>query len=110
MLDATELGSYGLKSFENVTPVVGSSMSGFPPFAAVPEDAGLQATARTTATVPTIAVNALPFIRCVTSLSHRPQVDGALLLDTGVSLPSLTSPVGAGRAVRPPAVRLARRG
>src|SRR5207247_1848270 len=31
MLDETELESYGLKSCEKVTPVVGSAMSGFPP-------------------------------------------------------------------------------
>jgi len=31
MLDATEFGSWGLKSFEKVTPVVGSAISGFPP-------------------------------------------------------------------------------
>src|SRR5713101_9882604 len=31
MLDATEFESYGLKSCENVTPVVGSAMSGLPP-------------------------------------------------------------------------------
>src|SRR6476646_8985975 len=31
MLDETEFESYGLKSWENVTPVVGSAMSGLPP-------------------------------------------------------------------------------
>ena len=31
MLDETELESYGLKSCEKVTPVVGSAMSAFPP-------------------------------------------------------------------------------
>src|SRR5712691_12585438 len=33
MLDETELESYGLKSCEKVTPVVGSAMSAFPPVA-----------------------------------------------------------------------------
>jgi hypothetical protein len=37
MLDETELVSYGLKSCEKVTPVVGSAISGLPPPDADPE-------------------------------------------------------------------------
>ena len=61
MLDATELLSYGLKSSENVTPVVGSAISGFPPEAVVGV-VWLQPTAMSSAAIPTRLVKTLRFI------------------------------------------------
>jgi hypothetical protein len=63
MLDETELGSYGLKSFENVTPVVGSAMRGFPPDAVgvFEVEPRLQAATARVA-IPSSPVNALRFI------------------------------------------------
>src|SRR5690242_20686938 len=46
MLDETELLSYGLKSSEKVTPVVGSAMSGLPPGALFDVDCWHAPTAR----------------------------------------------------------------
>src|ERR1019366_10307947 len=78
MLDVTELESYGLKSSENVTPVVGSAMSGLPPDV---EDVvvWLQPTARSSAAIPTRLVNALRFIAYVTSVTRGRFVGRALL-------------------------------
>src|SRR5260370_34038362 len=61
MLDETELPSYGLKSSENVTPVVGSAIRGFPPDV-VDVEGALQATARNSAATPTRLVMTLRFI------------------------------------------------
>src|SRR5260370_32968223 len=61
MLDETELPSYGLKSSENVTPVVGSAIRGFPPDV-VDVEVALQATARSSAATPTRLVMTLRFI------------------------------------------------
>jgi len=63
MLDATELGSYGLKSFEKVTPVVGSAISGFPPDAVgeLVFEPTLQAATNKVA-IPSSPDNALRFI------------------------------------------------
>ena len=55
MLDATELGSYGLKSFEKVTPVVGSAISGFPP-----EAVGLDVEPKLQAATSTVAIPSSP--------------------------------------------------
>jgi hypothetical protein len=62
MLDATELLSYGLKSSEKVTPVVGSAINGFPADVDDDVDVWLQPSVRNRAAIPTTAVNALRFI------------------------------------------------
>ena len=61
MADMTELLSYGLKSSEKVTPVVGSAIRGLPPdvAAGVVE---LQPTATSSATIPTRLAKTLRFI------------------------------------------------
>src|SRR5207245_1010782 len=61
MLDETELLSYGLKSSEKVTPVVGSAIRGFPPDV-VDVEVELQPAASSSAAIPTTPVNAVRFI------------------------------------------------
>src|SRR5229473_6964433 len=61
MLDETELLSYGLKSSEKVTPVVGSAIRGFPPDV-VDVEVELQPTARSSTATPTRLVMTLRFI------------------------------------------------
>jgi hypothetical protein len=54
--------SYGLKSSEKVTPVVGSAINGFPAVAEDDVDVWLQPSVKKRAAIPTTPVNALRFI------------------------------------------------
>jgi hypothetical protein len=63
MLAETEFESYGLKSSENVTPVVGSAISGLPPGTDPVVDDDWQAlTATAKATAATSPIEGLRFI------------------------------------------------
>src|SRR5205814_10303583 len=60
MLAATELVSYGLKSSENVTPVVGSAISGLPPATVAVEEDSQAAT--NTAAIPSTPITTRQFM------------------------------------------------